>query len=88
MPLGQPRVAVRTARRMPMLHPCRDHCGCLAHQGVVDHYKGARAVPLERLRFPAAGMLCHRAPLKAPLCFSLRLPSEQMHAPSPCSRPP
>jgi hypothetical protein len=65
MSLGQPRAAVRTARRAPMLRPCRDHCGCLAHQGVVDRYKGARAVPLARLRFPAAGLLYRRAPLKA-----------------------
>jgi hypothetical protein len=65
MPLGQPSAVVRTARHAPMLRPCRDHCGCLAHQGVVDRYKGARAVPLARLRFPAAGLLCRRAPLKA-----------------------
>jgi hypothetical protein len=64
-PLGQPRAAVRTARRAPMPRPCRDHCGCLAHQGVVDHYKGARAVPLVRLHFLAAGLLCRRVPLKA-----------------------
>jgi hypothetical protein len=48
-----------------MLRPCRDHCGCLAHQGVVDRYKGARAVPLARLHFPSAGLFCRRAPLKA-----------------------
>jgi hypothetical protein len=65
MPLGQPRAAVRSARRAPMLHSCRDHCGCLAHQGVVDRYKGARAVPLARLHFPSAGLFCRRAPLKA-----------------------
>jgi hypothetical protein len=51
----------------PLVHArlCRDHCGCLAHQGVVDRYKGARAVPLARLRFPADGLLCRRASLKA-----------------------
>jgi hypothetical protein len=75
MPLGQPRATVRTARRVPMLRPCRDHCGCLAHQGIVDRYKGARVVPLARLRFPAAGLLYRHAPLKstaellAPLSF-------------------
>jgi hypothetical protein len=52
MPLDQPRTVVRTARRAPMLRPYHDHCGCLAHQGVVDRYKGARAVPLALLHFP------------------------------------
>jgi hypothetical protein len=63
-PLGQLRATVRTARRAPMLHPCHDHCGSLAYQGVIDRYKGARAVPLAHLRFPAGGLLRRRAPLK------------------------
>jgi hypothetical protein len=71
-PLGQPRA---TARRAPMLRPCRDHCGCLEYQGAVGRYKGARAIPLACLRFPAAGLLRRGAPLNvtaeplAPLAF-------------------
>jgi hypothetical protein len=81
-PLGQPRAAVRTPRRAPMMRPCRDHCGCRAHQGVVDHYKGAELSLWRADAFPPSGCSAAVRHWRPPPSVSLRLPPEQMHAPT------